>query len=87
MCNFLLLTIIAAIFLIVIIALALRKHYRKVIRAKEHDIVHHIRIQDQLAKELEYTNVEKQVMEKMLKTKFDVVIMGNRRGEPTCSPE
>jgi len=57
-----------------IIVVVLRKHYRKVIKAKEYDIVHHIRIQDQLAKELEYVNVERKVMEKMLNDKFEAVV-------------
>jgi len=51
----------------------LRSHYRKVIKEKERGIVHHIHAQDQLKKELEYINVEKKVMERMLETQFDAV--------------
>jgi hypothetical protein len=62
-------------FLMLILFVVLRKHYQKVIKKKERGIVFHLHEQDRLSKELEYTNVEKKVMEKMLETKFDNIIM------------
>jgi len=64
------------VFLILIVIIVQRKQYRKIIKAKEYDIVYHIREQNKLAKELEYINVEKKVMEKILASKIDVLIMG-----------
>ena len=75
MCKFFISVISGMIILTGIIIIALRKHYRKVIKTKEYDIVHHIRLQDHLAKELEYMNVEKKVMEKMLESKFDSLLI------------
>ena len=62
--------------MILIIVMALRIYYRKAIKAKEYAIVHHIHEQDKLVKELEYINIEKKVLEKMLASKIDVLIMG-----------
>jgi hypothetical protein len=45
------------------------------VKTRESDIIHHIRIQDRLEKELQYMNVEKKVMEKMLKTKLDAMVI------------
>jgi len=65
--NFFILFFCGTAVLILAIFIILRKHYRKVIKSKEHALVHHIREQDKLAKELQYINMEKKVMEKMLK--------------------
>jgi hypothetical protein len=73
--NYLILIFSGVGLLILIIVVVLRAHYRKVIRTKERGIVFHIHEQDRLTKELQYTNVEKRVMEKMLETKFDNIIM------------
>ena len=75
MCKFFISMVSGMIILIGIIIIALRKHYRKVIKTKEYDIVHHIHLQDRLSKELEYINVEKKVMEKMLESKFDNLLI------------
>ena len=48
---------------------------RKIIREKDRYIVRHLQEQQRLMKELEYINVEKQVMEKLLASKFDGVII------------
>ena len=61
-------------FLVLTIFVALRIYYREVIKAKERAIIHNIRKQDVLAKELEYVSVEKKVMEKMLSSKFDAMV-------------
>jgi hypothetical protein len=50
-----------------------RIYYRKIIHEKEQGIVRHIHERDQIAKELEYSNMEMKVMEKMLKTKVDTM--------------
>jgi gluconate kinase len=63
--------------LILIIIAALRKHYRKIIKTKERGIIHHLREQDRLANELASVNAEKKVMEKMLASKFDTMVMIN----------
>jgi hypothetical protein len=65
-------------FLILMSIVMLRSHYRKVIREKDHGIVHHIHEQDRMAKELEHINVEKKVMEKMLEKKIDAMVFINK---------
>ena len=67
MCNFFILIFSIALLLIVIGIFVLCKYYRKIIRAREHAIVYHIKQQDKLKDEIKYINIEKKVMEKMLK--------------------
>jgi type III secretion system FlhB-like substrate exporter len=78
--NYLIVIFSGIALLIAVIIIALRSHYQKVIKAKDHGIVHHIHEQDRLVKELEHINVEKKVMEKMLKSKFDAVVFLNSPG-------
>jgi hypothetical protein len=52
----------------------MRKHFKEIISAKEHAIVHHIQEQDKLNNELKYINVEKKVMEKMLRKRFETAV-------------
>jgi hypothetical protein len=62
-------------FLMLIIVVALRAYYQKVIKTKERGIVHHLREQDKLAKELECIHAEKRIREKILESKFEEVVM------------
>lgn len=41
--------------------------YRKMLREKDRNIVHVIREQDQLLRELEHTRIEKETMEQIIK--------------------
>jgi len=63
--------------LTLIIVMAIRSYYRKVIRTKDIGIVQQLHEHDRLAKELEYVNVEKKIMEKLLLSKFDAVVFFN----------
>jgi len=90
--NFLILIFSGFFFLIAGVIIVLRLHYRKVIKEKERGIVQQIHRHDRLAKELEYVNVEKKVLEKMVRSKFDVLVFSPpklpRRGGclPTHTP-
>jgi hypothetical protein len=80
MCNFIIPIISGSIFLIIlVVAVLIRRRYRKIVNARERDIVHHIRIQDRLEKELQYINIEKNALEKLLKAKFDIVLMAKKK--------
>jgi hypothetical protein len=73
--NYLLLFFCGSGFLVAAVIVVLYRYYRKTIKIKEQDIVYHIHEQDRLSKELEYVNVEKKVMEKMLEAKIDAVVL------------
>ena len=75
MCNFIILFLSIKLLLIIISIFLLCKHYKKIIKAKEHAIVYHIRKQDKLKEEINYINIEKKVMEKMLKKKLEAVVV------------
>jgi hypothetical protein len=53
------------------------------VKQKEQDIVHLIHEQDKLAKELQYINEEKKVMEKMLGEKFEAMLFLNTETQGT----
>ena len=67
------------IFLILLSLIALWLYYRRLIKIKEYDIVYHIREEEKLKKELEYVNVEKKVMEKMVQEEFEGVALLRRK--------
>ena len=73
--NYLILIFCGSGFLVAAVIVVLYRYYRKTIKIKEQDIVYHIHEQDRLSKELEYVNVEKKVMEKMLEAKIDAVVL------------
>jgi len=73
--NYLILIFCGIGFLTAAGIIAQRIYYRKALKKKEYGIVRHIHEQDRLAKELEYINVEKKVMEKMLEAKIDAVVL------------
>jgi len=75
--NYTILILCGTGFLTLIIVMALRSYYRKVIKKKDLGIVQQLHEHDRLAKELEYINVEKKVMEKLLESKFDAVVFFN----------
>ena len=76
--------IFSGILLLILISLfILRYYYRKLIKTKEHDIVYHIREEEKLKKELEYVNVEKKVMEKMVREEFEGVALLRRKRRET----
>jgi hypothetical protein len=55
--------------------IVLRRHYRKIIREKDRGIVRRIHERDRLARELEYSNMEKNMLEKIAEKKMDKVII------------
>jgi hypothetical protein len=61
--------------LLILVITALNIRYRRMVKEKNHGIFRHIKEQNQLKKELEYINMEKQIMEKMLSSKFDTMIL------------
>ncbi|MCL2511221.1 MAG: hypothetical protein FWF09_04140 [Bacteroidales bacterium] len=79
--NYIILIISGTIFLIAGGIIALRIHYRNIIKEKERGIVHHIHEQDRLKKEMEHINVEKKVMEKIVEKKFDTMIFFTAKTE------
>jgi hypothetical protein len=52
-----------------------RRRCKKIIKAKNHGIVSHIREQDRLKKEMEYMNTEKKVLEKIAKEKIEAMVV------------
>jgi len=79
MAHFVILFFIVTALLIAITIVVLCKHFRKLIKTKEQAIVHHIHEQDKLKDELKYFNVEKKVMEKMLKKELEAVIFWEKK--------
>jgi len=80
--NFIIYIIILfAIILIAITILAVRSYYRHIIRRKEHDIVYHIREQEKLLREVEYINVEKNIIEKIVQEEYEGMVLLRRRRE------
>jgi hypothetical protein len=65
----------ASIILTATLFLALLRRHKKLIKTKERGIVSLIHEQDQLKNELHYVNVEKKVMEKMLKEKIEAMVV------------
>ena len=78
--NYLIVIFSAVGLLILASIFVLHRHYKKVIKTKDRGIIHHLREQDRLMKELQYTNVEKKVMEKMLQSKIDAMVMVSGSG-------
>lgn len=83
--NLFLLTLFGCFFLLLllIIWVAAYRYYRKMLKEKEHEIIHHIRLHDHLEKELQYIHIEKQIMEKLLQSKLDALwmISGTEKSE------
>lgn len=71
--NYLIFIFSGAVVFMLMIILVQHRHYRKIIKANEQGIVHYIHEMDKLSKELEYINVEKKVIEKMLHSKIDAM--------------
>ncbi|MCL2246294.1 MAG: hypothetical protein FWC10_04185 [Lentimicrobiaceae bacterium] len=65
--------------LILISLFILWYYYKKTIRKKERAIVYHIHEEEKLKKELEYLNIEKKVMEKMVREEFEGVALLHRK--------
>ena len=78
--NYIILILSGTTLLVAGVIVALRVHYRGIITEKERGILHHIHEQDRMAKEMEYVNVEKKVLEQMVKSKFDAMVMVSGSG-------
>jgi amino acid permease len=79
MFNFFISIIGGSIFLIALVAVVMYRRSQKIVKARERDIVHHIRIQDLLKKEIHSINVEKNALEKLLKSKFDIILTAKKK--------
>lgn len=68
--------IVIVVILLSVAAIAVQRiHYRKLLRKKDYGMVRQIREQNRLTKELEYMQLEKNVVEKMLKAKFEKAVL------------
>ena len=74
------LTVILGIMMVIAtaITLLLRTYYRRIIKKKNEGLVHHIFALKELEKEMEHSDVEKKMMERVLQEKFEVLIVGRR---------
>ena len=56
------------------ITLSLRRYYRRIIKKKNEGLVHHIFAQKELEKKIEQSEVEKQMMERVLQERFEAAV-------------
>ena len=61
------------------ITLSLRTYYRRIIRKKNKGLVHHIFELKELEKKMEHADVEKKMMERVLRERFEAVVFLGRR--------
>jgi uncharacterized membrane protein YhiD involved in acid resistance len=74
---------IAGVIFLLAMIIALRKHYRKIIREKDRAMIRRINEYDCLHKQMDYIRMEKNVLEKLLKSKTDSLVWetGNEKGK------
>ena len=64
------------------VTLSLRAYYRRIIKKKNEGLAHHIFALNELEKKMEHADVEKKMMERVLRERFEaVVFLGERRRE------
>ena len=60
------------------ITLSLRRYYRRIIKKKNEGLVQHIFAQKELEKKIEQSEVEKQMMERVLQERFEAAVFLGR---------
>jgi len=61
------------------ITLSLRAYYRRIIQKKNKGLAHHIFALNELEKKMEHADVEKKMMERVLRERFEAVVFLGRR--------